>query len=139
MPSAPTIAFEVRPSRLLITVVAVMALLAMLAVAVSRTPWWLKAGICLLVAGYAWQSLRRHVRQPVRSAGWHGDGSWTLRLADGTDVSAELDGARRQGALIFLHFSWPGGGRASVALLPDNTDAETRRRLRMRLSALSDT
>lgn len=138
MPSAPTITFEPGPSRLLLTMVAAVALSAMLAVVLARMPWWLKIVLCTAVPAYAWHGLRHHLRQPVRHAAWQGDGTWVLRLADATEVHPRLAGARVLGPMIFLYFSWSGGGRTSLALLPDNADADTRRRLRVRLSALSD-
>lgn len=138
MSSAPSIVFDVRPSRLLLTIVAVMALLAMLAVILASMTWWLKVLLCMGVTAYTAQGIRHHLRQPVRRASWHADGSWVLHLAHGSEICPELVAVRTLGALTFLHFSPVGKERPSLALLPDNVDAETRRRLRMRLAAWSD-
>ncbi len=137
MSSAPTIVFDVRPSRLLLTMVAAVALLAMLATALSGLAWWLKVPLCVAVAGYAAQGMRQHLRQPVRRAGWQADGSWVLHLRGGREVRPALQAARLTGPMMFLHFSWDGG-KAALAVLPDNVPAATRRRLRIRLSAWSD-
>ncbi len=138
MPSAPSITFEVRPSRLLATGVVLMALLAVVAVALSRLTWPVKLGAGTLVVLYAWHALRRLHRQPLAAAGWHGDDTWTLHLADDSQAQGHLCSGRVLGPLIVLRLAWGQGDSTALALLPDNADADTRRRLRMRLSAVSD-
>ncbi|HET7301520.1 MAG TPA: protein YgfX [Oleiagrimonas sp.] len=137
MSSAPTIAFEARPSRLLAVAVTIMALLACAAVACSRLPWVLDLVVCALIALYAWHSLRRLRHQPLTRLGWHTDGTWTLHLTGNRQVQGSLRSGRVLGPLIMLRLTWPQGETA-LALLPDNVDADTRRRLRVRLSAMSD-
>ncbi|HET6587446.1 MAG TPA: protein YgfX [Oleiagrimonas sp.] len=138
MPSAPTITFEVRPSRLLAATVTIMALLACAAVACSRLPWTFDLALCALIVLYAWHSLRRLKRQPLTMLGWHADDTWTLHLTGNRQVQGRLCSGRVLGPLIMLRLIWPQGGETALALLPDSVDADTRRRLRMRLSAMSD-
>ncbi len=138
MPSAPTINFEVRASRWLRLAVVVMALLALVAVIVSRLPWPVQVVVCVLVVAYAAASVRKLGRLPLRTVGWHADDRCDLHLADGHDTSATLVGGRVLGPLIVLRLRWADGGHCALTLLPDSVDADVRRRLRMRLSALSD-
>lgn len=139
MPSAPSITFDVRPSRLLMLAVVLMALLAIVAVILSRLPWPFQLGACVLVVLYGGYSLRRLRRQPLASVGWHADDTWTLNLADGRQAQGQLRSGRVLGPLIVLRLAWPQGGETALTLLPDSVDGDTRRRLRMRLSAVSDT
>ena len=138
MSSVPTITFEVRPSRLLAIAVTSMALLAILAVALSRLPLVLQLVAYALVVLYAWHSLRRLHRQPLKAVGWHGDDTWTLHLADNRQMQGQLRSGRVLGPLIMLRLAWSQGGETTLTLLPDSVDAGTRRRLRMRLSAMPD-
>lgn len=68
---------------------------------------------------------------------WRGDGGVSITLATrggGTsEVQGELSHARVFGSLIVLSMRWPRG-RAALWLLPDNLDADNRRRLRVRLA-----
>jgi toxin CptA len=138
MSSAPTITFDVRSSRLLALAVALMTLLAVVAVALARLPLALKLALGIAIVVYAALSLRRLRRPPLRAVGWHGDDTWTLHLAGGGKAYGRLRSARKLGPLIVLRLAWPQGGATSLTLLPDSIDADTRRRLRVRLSAIAD-
>jgi toxin CptA len=139
MRSAPAIGFDVRPSRLLAAAVLVVAALAIAAAWISGLAWELRMATACGMVAYACLTMLR-LRQPKLAAAlWHGDGSWTLRLADGRETEATLRSARVLGALIVLRLAWLPQGSAALVLLPDNLDADTRRRLRMRLSAVADT
>ncbi len=48
-------------------------------------------------------------------------------------VHGELHAGHVLGPLITVNLRWPQRGRATLWLLPDNLDANTRRQLRMRL------
>jgi toxin CptA len=74
----------------------------------------------------------------LAAVGWHGDDRWMLALPGDTEVEGRLRAGRVLGPLIVLRLAWAPRGRAALALLPDNLDADTRRRLRMRLSASAD-
>lgn len=139
MSSAPTITFDVKPSRLLAGAVWVMAVAACVAVLVSGLPLLARIAVCVVALLYALFSVRKLKRQPLRAVGWHGDDAWTLHLTGGREATGKLLGGRIVGPLIVLRLAWPEGGRSALTLLPDSIDADTRRRLRVRLSAFSDT
>lgn len=135
MTSAPAIGFEYRPSRWLPRLLWLLAALALLAIALAGLPFWLKLPLALLVAGSAWRAVRRHQRSPVTAAGWSGEGGWSLRFADGSDVPAALASFRVLGATVMLRLRTALPGEQVLLLAPDNSDADIRRRLRMRLAA----
>ncbi|HET7267254.1 MAG TPA: hypothetical protein VFJ15_04035 [Oleiagrimonas sp.] len=116
----------------------VMALAACIAVMLSGLALPVRIIVCVVALAYAWFSVRKLKRQPLRSVGWHGDDAWTLHLVDGREASGQLLSGRVLGPLIVLRLAWPGGARSTLTLLPDSVDADTRRRLRVRLSALTD-
>ena len=79
----------------------------------------------------------------MRSILWRADGGADLVLNDRPgDNRREAQGAiqamRVMGPLIALTLRWPPRGRATLWLLPDSLDVDTRRRLRMRLGADPD-
>ena len=136
MTSAPAIGFEYRPSRLLRRTLVLVAALAVLAVALSALAIWLKGLLVLAVAVAAWRSLRRMAMEPVAAAGWSADDGWTLRLADHEDLPAMLASFRVLGTFVLLRLRTAEQGVRVLLLAPDNSDADIRRRLRMRLAAL---
>lgn len=138
MKAPPAIALECHPSRLLAAATVTVALLASWAVAISGAAVWLRTALMAwaMLAGAA--SLVRLLRPRVRSLRWRADGTLELRMRDrwsepAKDVAGTLQGARVIGPLIVLVLRWPPRGRATLWLLPDNLDGDTRRRLRMRL------
>ncbi len=138
MPSAPDITFDVRLSRLLVASAVGMTVLAFGAIVISRLPFIMVIAACVLVGGYACFALRGMRRQTVRAAAWRGDGTWRVHLVGGDEVEARLASGHRLGPAIFLVLRSARLGRTSLILLPDNADTDTRRRIRMRLSAVSD-
>lgn len=136
MPSAPAIGFECRPPRLLRRAVVAMAVLALLSVGWSGLPWWGKLGLAVVVLAATWQTVRQLPRHRVVAAGWGADGQWTLRLVSGADVAATLLSFRVLGAFVLLRLRVPGLGVQALLLGPDNSDADIRRRLRMRLAIM---
>lgn len=134
MTSAPAIGFEYRPSRWLPRLLWTVAVLAVLAIALSGLPPWLKrplsAGIVLLV----WCAVRRWQASPVRAAGWSADGNWSLHFADGSDAPATLASFRVLGDGVLLRLHTMPAGEHVLLLTSDNSDADTRRRLHMRLA-----
>lgn len=136
MTSAPAIGFEYRPSRVLRRMLLVVAILALLAVVLCALALWLKL---LLIAGMllaTWQSVRRAAGSPVAAAGWSADSSWTLHLADHEDVPATLVSFRVLGGFVLLRLQTAKQGMQVLLLAPDNSDADIRRRLRMRLATV---
>lgn len=118
----------------------IVATLAIVAVCLLRAPAWLQALAGFLVLALATQSILRQLRPPVVSVLWRDDGAAELRVRDrlsrdGREVLGMVSAARVTGPLIVLTVRWPPRQRAHLWLLPDNLDADTRRRLRMRLGA----
>ncbi len=70
----------------------------------------------------------------IREAIWNADGSWTVRLRDGNELEAQLQGSTFASVgLIVLNLR---GGRfrlLSIPLFPDSLDPTDGRRLRTRL------
>ena len=136
MTSAPAIGFEYRPSRWLGRLVLAMAVLAAVALWLCALALALKLAASLLLFVAATRTWRTLARSPLRAAGWSQQGGWSLRMADGEDVAASLRAFRVAGEqAVWLHLSTAGHGRYSLLLAPDNSDADIRRRLRMRLAA----
>jgi hypothetical protein len=134
MTSAPAIGFEYRPSRLLRRLLIVVAVLAVLAVVLCALAIWLKLLLAASVLLVAWQSVRKVASSPVVAAGWSTDNNWTLHLADHEDVPATLASSRVLGASVLLRLQTTEQGMQVLLLAPDNSDADIRRRLRMRLA-----
>lgn len=140
MRTAPAVAFEYHPSRVLAIATLAVSLLAAWAVAISGAPRGWRLALMLLVVLYGAFSLARLLQPRVRSVLWRVDGTVELVLRDRTPEDggaalATIQGARVVGPLIVLALRWPPRGSATVWLLPDNLDADTRRRLRMRLGS----
>ena len=136
MTSAPAIGFEYRPSRWLPRLLNAVAVLAILAIALSGLPVWLKLLLSAVAALLAWRAVRRWWASPVRAAGWSGEGGWSLHLADHRDAAATLASFRVLGDCILLRLRAASLGEQVLLLAPDNSDADIRRRLRMRLATV---
>lgn len=136
MTSAPAIGFEYRPSRWLPRLLGAVAVLAMLAIVLSGLPVGLKLLLAALVALLVFLALRRWSASPVRAAGWSGEAGWSLRLADHSDTPAVLASFRMLGSCILLRLQAAPLGEQVLLLAPDNSDADIRRRLRMRLASV---
>lgn len=134
MTSAPAIGFEYRPSRWIPRLFIVVTLLTLLAIALSGTPWIVQCALALAVVASCRFALRR-LRLPVYAVGWAKSG-WTLRGLDGADEPASLLSFRTMGSLVLLRLASQRYGRFTLWLMPDNSDADIRRRLRMRLAVL---
>lgn len=125
---------------MLLAATIVVAVLAVCAAWLSGGPPWLRAILIVAVAAIGGSSIGRMLRPRVRSLSWRVDGGVDLTLndtlADGRrEAQGTLRGGRVMGPLIVLTLCWPPRASASIWLLPDNLDADTRRRLRMRLGA----
>ena len=140
MKAAPAIGFAYRASRLLILATLAIAMLALLAVWLSGLPHWMHLALTLGIAGITGAAFGSLLRPRVRSVLWRADGGADLVLNDRPgDGRREAHGAiqavRVMGPLIALTLRWPPRERTHLWLLPDNLDADARRRLRMRLGA----
>ena len=136
MTSAPAIGFEYRPSRWLPRLLWSLAVLALIAIASCGLSWWLKWPLAVLAVLWVLRAVRRHRASPVTAAGWSGEGGWSLRLADRSDTPASLTSFRVLGQSILLRLHAATLGEQVLWLAPDNSDADIRCRLRMRLSTV---
>lgn len=136
MTSAPAIGFEYQPPRLLRMALIGIAALALWSIVLSGLPLYGQALLAAVVLTAAVQALRRLSRYPVAAAGWAADNQWTLHLASGDDVTASLLSFRALGAFVLLRLHSPELGVQTLLLGLDNSDADIRRRLRMRLATL---
>jgi toxin CptA len=138
MKSAPAIAFDYVPSRWLAAAIVAIALLALAAVAFAGVATWVKLALGCAVAGYSAHSLRRHLGASTRRVAWHEAGHWRIAPADGDDRAAELQHAVVRGGWLVLTLRAGDGERVALMLGPDNSDADVRRRLRVRLARVRD-
>jgi toxin CptA len=132
MTSAPAIGFEYRPSRWIPRLFIFVTLLTLLAIALSGAPWLLQCALALAVVIACGLALRG-LRLPVNAVGWAKSG-WTLRGLNGADDPASLLSFRAIGSLVLLRLASQRYGKLTLWLMPDNSDADIRRRLRMRLA-----
>ena len=140
MTSAPAIGFEYRPSRWLGRVLMLITTLAVLAVWLSGIPIGLKVALTAGAVLATGRAIARFARPDVVAAGWAHDGGWSLRMTTHEDVAATLVSFRILGQwAIWLHLKTPGRGAVPLLLAPDNSDADMRRRLRMRLALAAST
>lgn len=138
MTSAPTITFRPRPSRILLCATCGIAVLALVALALTGAPRWVHVILLLVLVLDVVLAMRSMVRSPIESLAWRADGGADLVLRDhaleaGREVLGAVSAARVLGPLIVLKVRWPPRERAHLWLLPDNLDAATRRQLRMRI------
>ncbi|GAB2570321.1 hypothetical protein GCM10027066_11850 [Dyella jejuensis] len=112
--------------------------LALLAVGLSGVPTLLQLVLAFGVVTACSHALRR-LRLPVCAVGWAHQGGWTLRGLDGTDDPAELLSFRIVRNAVLLRLAGNRYGKLTFWLLPDNSDPDIRRRLRMRLAVLRAT
>ncbi|MDE2054747.1 MAG: hypothetical protein KGI62_08700 [Xanthomonadaceae bacterium] len=138
MKQAPAIGFTCRVSWLLVIATLVVGLLALVAVQLMHGPAWLHHALHLATLAYVAAVVAGMLRPRVKALVWREDGTTDITLRDnaaGLAVQGVVSGARVLGPLIVLTLRWPPRERAHLWLLPDNLDADTRRRLRMRLGA----
>lgn len=137
MTSAPAIGFEYQPSRWLGRLLLLVSVLATLAVWSSAVPWLAKLAITFTIGLALWRTWVRWSGAPVRAAGWGRDGNWSLRMRGGQDAASTLASFRVIGEqAVWLRLSLAGQGHVALLLAPDNSDADIRRRLRMRLAQI---
>ncbi|RDS86544.1 hypothetical protein [Dyella psychrodurans] len=135
MTSAPAIGFEYRYSRWAQRLLIAAAALTLLAVVLSGLPGLLQIGVSLGVVAACANTLRR-LHLPVVAVGWSGQGGWSLHGLDGTDEPATLLSHKIVRTSVLLRMASRRHGKLTLWLMPDNSDADIRRRLRMRLAVL---
>jgi len=133
MKSAPTIAFDYRPSRWIAAAAGAVCIAATAAPWLAGVPvgWRIAASVSILVAGCV--SVRRFLAIPFRRIACRASG-WTLVDRGDADRAAILASHVHLGSWLVLDFKLDRGGRFRAVLGPDNLDAETRRRLILLLS-----
>jgi hypothetical protein len=134
MKSAPDIAFDYAPSRLILGGVLSCGVLAALAVMLSGLDGFLKIPLALFALGYAGQAAWRLRDCPVARMA-HGEAGWILFDGSGNEEVVELDHHIRRGFLVVLAFGTGTRRLRRFVLAPDNLDADTRRRLLLVLAA----
>jgi len=134
MKSAPAIAFDYRLSRRLLFAVCAVSALAVTALMLSGLPRWGKWILGIAVVGYVISGMRRERDRAPKRAAWRADGDWRLVFSDGFQTSAGIRSAALRGGWIFLNLRIENDSPVRLVLAPDNCDADTRRRLRVRLA-----
>jgi len=137
MTSAPAIGFDYAPSRWLRRVVLLVAALAALAAMLCSLPLWIRLALVVVVLLAAWRTHRQLAWPVVVAAGWGSGADWTLHMADNEDVPAALLSFRVLGPFVLLRLRAVDRGVHALLLAPDNSDADIRRRLRMRLATVT--
>ena len=137
MKSAAAIAFDYRPSRWIAVAIVLVAALALFAVALSGITLASKLALAGAACAYAAWSLLRFLRVNIRRAAWHHGGHWRLAETDGSEHVAELEHGIVRGGWIVLRLRRADKRRETLVLGPDNSDADTRRLLRVRLARAS--
>jgi len=138
MKSAAAIAFDYRPSRWIAVAIVLIAMLAVLAVALSGVALAWKVALACVACAYAAWSLDRFLRaNNIRRAAWQQGGHWRLAEADGREHVAELERGTVRGGWIVLRLRRADKRRETLVLGADNSDADTRRRLRVALARAS--
>jgi hypothetical protein len=134
MKSAPAIAFDYAPSRLILGGVLLLGAFAVLAVLASGMATQLKALVAVLAAAYAGYAAKTFSTSSIRRIA-HGEAGWLLVDRNGDEQAVELRHHVRRGNLLVLEFSASAQRVRRFVLTPDNIDAETRRRLLLVLAA----
>ena len=134
MKSVPAIAFDYRPSRGLLCGILIMAVLASVAIALCGLGMAWKLGLVALAAAYMGWALRKFLYRPFVRIVWHSAGHWRLHDAHGREQVGEFVRAVVLGVLTVLVLKTAATRAVAFVLLPDNCDAETQRKLRVRLA-----
>lgn len=136
MKSASAITFDLRPSRLLVAALLIIAALAAASVWLSELRRWPGVAIlaCVAIAVLVAWTLPPLLRVRWLRAGWNADGQWSLLDTGQTAEGAQLLDWSALGLSLRLRLRTTAGETVTVHLLPDNLDRDTRRRLRVRLT-----
>ena len=134
MKSAPAIAFDYAPSRLILAGVLLLSAFAALAVIASGLAIELRAFLAILALAYAGYAAKTFSTSPIIRIA-HGEAGWLLVDRSGDEKAVELHHHVRRGSLLVLEFSAPAERVRRFVLTPDNIDAETRRGLLLVLAA----
>jgi toxin CptA len=134
MRSAPAIAFDYRPSRWLLSMEALIVVLAVVSIVLSGLPSLAQLALIPLTLISSGIALYRQLH-PKFARIAHGEAGWRLIDVEGNETSAELVDHLRRGSLLVLTLKSSGSGLVRFVFAPDNIDQETRRRLMLTLAA----
>lgn len=139
MKSAAAITFERRPSWLLALSLALLTGLALSAVWSSGLRERPEAAglVSLLCLILLLRQLRGQFVSRWRRAAWDSAGNWQLLDLHAAAQPMRLTAWHALGLCLLLRLRSDAGERVNLVLLPDNLDADTRRRLRVRLQQAS--
>jgi toxin CptA len=138
MKSAAAIGFDYVPSQLIAVATLLVLGFALSALMLSGVPAWSKAVLAIAACVYGGWSVRKFMLPPCRRLTWHEAGHWRHADVLGNEQAAQLRHAVVLGDLVALSFRLAPRASATIILLPDNSDAELRRRLRARLARTRD-
>lgn len=128
MKSAPTIAFDYRPSRWIGSAAVLVCVCAACAPWLTALPMALRALLSLLALAAGARALYRHANPRFRRIAYRASG-WTLADASAEEHAAVLESRAHLGSLLVLGFRYGPRAYFRVVLTADNLDADTRRRL----------
>ena len=134
MKSVPVVAFDYRPSRVLIGALAIGSMAAIAAFFLTAMPLAARMIVGVLTAIYFFIAILRLRRNAPMRVAWHSAGHWRLVDANGNEFGAELRDATVRGEWIVLNLRRGDKEIIHLVLLPDNSAADVRRQLRVRLS-----
>jgi toxin CptA len=133
MRSAPSIAFDYRPSRWIASTAAAISFAAVAAPWFSGLPVSAQAVLSLAALVMGVFALRNFSQAKFRRVAFQASG-WKLVDSAGIEHLAELASHLSFGTWLALDFRCAGRRRFHAVLGPDNFDTETRRRLILLLS-----
>ncbi|MEO8010655.1 MAG: hypothetical protein ABI650_03315 [Dokdonella sp.] len=128
MKSAPTIAFDIAPSRRLAALALVIVLLAVIAVVLSGFAFAVRLAVAMAVVAAGAHALKRFLEPGYRRVARDSSG-WQLVSDGGDALPATLVGYSRLGPFLVLEFLLGPDRRYRCVLTPDVIDADVRRRL----------
>ncbi len=134
MKSAPHIAFDYRPSSSVLAACSGVAILAQIAVFYCGLSWWVKIPLAIAIAGYTTIAIRNYRHPRYHRIIWHSAGHGQLIDNNDHEIEAALVNSARLGPMLVLSWIPFEAACFRAVLMPDNLDAESRRRLRVRLA-----
>jgi hypothetical protein len=133
MKSAPSIAFDYTPSRIVAGAAFVVAALATVAPFLTDLPNVVALGASVAPPLVVLVAVRRFLHARIRRIARDATG-WKLVDAGGTVHPCALVAETRFAHWLALDFRIDGGARFRAIVGPDNLDRDTRRRLLLRLA-----
>ncbi len=133
MKSAPTIAFDYRPSRWIGAAAALVCVAAACAPWLSGLPWLACAALSLAASAFGAHALHRFWNPRFHRIAYRASG-WLVLDAHDTEHAAVLESHAHLGISLALGFRTGPRSRQRVVLTPDNLDVQSRRRLVLMLA-----